>query len=85
MVTLSKSSLQVCVQLGLVIDALLKGVALVYVAPVLAPPRKPRLKLLLRRQLRVESAQGKMEEASDRPRPTMGLSFSSVYPSSGSF
>ena len=52
----------------MVIDALLEGVALVYVAPVLAPPRKPRLKLLLR----VESSQGKKEEASDRPLPHHG-------------
>ena len=52
----------------MVIDALLEGVAPVYVAPVLAPPRKPRLKLLLR----VESPQGKKEEASDRPSPHHG-------------
>jgi hypothetical protein len=52
----------------LVIETLFEGVALVSVVPVLAPPRKPRLKS----PLRVESPREKKEEASDRPSPHHG-------------
>jgi hypothetical protein len=49
-------------------ETLFEGVAPMSVVPVLAPPRTPRLKSLLR----VESPRGKKEEASDRPLPHHG-------------
>ncbi len=69
-------------------EALFEGVATVSVALVLAPPRKPRLKL----PLLVESPQGKKEEASDRPSHHRGAKPVKIlpverqlHPSSGSF
>ncbi len=50
------------------IEVLFEGVAPVSVAPALALPRKPRLKL----PLRVETQREKKEEASDWPSPHRG-------------